>query len=90
NENISGKLTPDRTGKLWFFTKNYNNYFSCGKLNTELKHDVIPIPSSLTNSMLGYENITQITPSTYLIGTTDGYYTINMSDLLFNRYNVFI
>ncbi|MGQ2983982.1 triple tyrosine motif-containing protein [Flavobacterium sp.] len=90
NEYISGKLTPDRTGKLWFFTKNYINYFSCGKLNTELKHDVIPIPSSLTNSMLGYENITQITPSTYLIGTTDGYYTINMSDLLFNRYNVFI
>ncbi len=90
DEYISGKLTPDRTGKLWFFTKNYINYFSCGKLNTELKHDIIPIPSSLTNSMLGYENITQITPSTYLIGTTDGYYTINMSELAFNRYNVFI
>lgn len=90
NEYISGKLTPDKTGKLWFFTKNYINYFSCGKLNTELKHDIIPIPSSLTNSMLGYENITQITPSTYLIGTTDGYYTINTSDLSFNRYNVFI
>ncbi|WP_281261172.1 triple tyrosine motif-containing protein [Flavobacterium album] len=90
DEYISGKLTPDRTDKLWFFTKNYINYFSCGKLNTELKHDIIPIPSSLTNSMLGFENITQITPSTYLIGTTDGYYTINMSELAFNRYNVFI
>ncbi len=90
DEYISGKLTPDKTGKMWFFTKNYINYFSCGKLNTELKHDIIPIPSSLTNSMLGYENITQITPSTYLIGTTDGYYTINLGELSFNRYNVFI
>ncbi|WP_265173570.1 triple tyrosine motif-containing protein [Flavobacterium sp. MFBS3-15] len=90
DEYISGKLTPDKTGKLWFFTRNYINYFTCGKMNTELRHDVIPIPSSLTNSMLGYENITQITPSTYLIGTTDGYYTINLSELAFNRYNVII
>ena len=90
DEYISGKLTPDNSNKLWFFTKNYINYFSSGKLNAELKHNIIPIPSTLTNSMLGYENITQITPSNYLIGTTDGYYIINTNDLVSNRYNVFI
>jgi ligand-binding sensor domain-containing protein/DNA-binding CsgD family transcriptional regulator len=90
DEYTSGKLMPDVSNKLWFFTKNYINYFSSGKLNSELKHNVIPIPSSLTNSMLGYENITQITPSIYLIGTTDGYYTINTSDIAFNNYTVSI
>ncbi|ALM50678.1 LuxR family transcriptional regulator [Flavobacterium psychrophilum] len=86
----SGKLATDNSERLWFFTKNYINYFSAGKLNSELKHNIIPIPSSLTNSMLGYENITQITPSIYLVGTTDGYYTINLNELNFNTYNVSI
>ena len=86
----SGKLIPDSSGKLWFFSKNYINYFSSGKLNAELKHNVIPIPSSLTNSMVGYENITQITASIYLIGTTDGYYTININELNSKKYNVLI
>lgn len=90
DEYTSGKLIPDKSGKLWFFSKNYINYFSSGKLNADLKHNVIPIPSSLTNSMLGYENITQITASNYLIGTTDGYYTININDIDFKKYKVFI
>jgi len=90
DEYTSGKLIADNSGKLWFFSKNYINYFSSGKLNAELKHNIIPIPSSLTNSMVGYENITQITASIYLIGTTDGYYTININDLNSKKYNVII
>lgn len=84
----SGKLMVDNSNRLWFFTKNYINYFSFGKLSTQLKHNVIPIPSTLTNSMLGYENITQLSNSLYLIGTTDGYYTINLDDLNFNTYKI--
>ncbi|MCO6148876.1 LuxR family transcriptional regulator [Flavobacterium sp. NRK1] len=90
DEYTSGKLTADSSDRLWFFTKDYINYFSSGKLNTELKHNIIPIPSSLTNSMLGFENITQISTNTYLVGTTDGYYTINLNELNFNIYNVII
>lgn len=90
DEYTSGKLATDRSDRLWFFTRNYINYFSSGKLNADLKHNIIPIPSSLTNSMLGFENITQITPNNYLIGTTDGYYTINIGDLNFNDYNIAI
>lgn len=88
DEYTSGKLVPDNSHKLWFFSKNYINYFSSGKLNSDLKHNIIPIPSTLTNGMLGYENITQITPSTYLIGTTDGYYTVNVKDINFKKYSV--
>ncbi len=86
----SGKLMVDNSNRLWFFTKNYINYFSYGKLSSQLKHNIIPIPSSLTNSMLGYENITQISDSVYLIGTTDGYYTINIDDLKFSKYKIFM
>lgn len=90
DEYVSGKLIRDQSNRLWFFTKNYINYFTSGKLSTDLKQNTIPIPSSLTNSMLGYENITQITPSIYLIGTTDGYYTININELNFNSKSISI
>ena len=90
NEYISGKLIADNANKLWFFTRSHINYLSSGTLNSELKHNTIPIPATLTNSMMGFENITQITPGIYLIGTTDGYYTINLNDLNFKNYNVSI
>lgn len=90
NEYISGKLIADKSKKLWLFTKNYINYFTYGKLSTELERHLIPIPSSLTTSLLGYENITQLSESIYLIGTTDGYYTINLNDLNFGKHQVYL
>lgn len=90
NEYTSGKLIVDNSNKIWLFSKNYIHYFSASKLSNQLKQNVIPIPSSLTNSMLGFENITQISKSTYLIGTTDGYYTLNIDDLSFKNYTIFI
>jgi DNA-binding CsgD family transcriptional regulator len=89
-EYTSGKLMVDKSNKIWLFTKNYINYFTSGKLSTQLKKNIIPIPATLTNSMLGYENISQLTNSTYLIGTTDGYYTLNVDDLSFKNYSVSI
>jgi len=90
NEYTSGKLILDDSNKLWLFSKSYINYFTLNKLSSDLKKNVISIPSSLTNSMLGYENITQISNSLYLIGTTDGYYTININDLSFRIHSVSI
>ena len=90
DEYTSGKLIVDNSNKIWLFSKNYIHYFSLSKINSQLKQNAIPIPSSLTNSMLGYENITQVSNSDYLIGTTDGYYTININDLSFKNYSVSI
>ena len=90
DEYTSGKLIVDDSNKIWLFSKNYIHYFSASKLSNQLKQNVIPIPSTLTNSMLGFENIKQISKSTYLIGTTDGYYTLNIDDLSFKDYRVLI
>ena len=90
DEYTSGKLIVDNSNKFWLFSKNYIHYFSLSKLSNQLKKNVIPIPASLTNSMLGFENITQISNSEYLIGTTDGFYTMNINDLSFKSYIVSI
>ncbi|WP_396147450.1 triple tyrosine motif-containing protein [Flavobacterium sp.] len=90
DEYNSVKLILDDSNKLWLFSKNYINYFTLNKLNTSLKKNVISIPSTLTNSMLGYENISQLSNYQYLIGTTDGYYVININDLSVKSHNVSI
>lgn len=88
DEYTSGKLIVDNTDKMWVFSKNYIHYFTLSKLSSDLKQNTIPIPSSLTNSMSGYENISHLANSIYLIGTTDGYYIININDLSFKNYSV--
>ncbi|MFA9190091.1 triple tyrosine motif-containing protein [Flavobacterium sp. FZUC8N2.13] len=90
DEYTSGKMIVDNSNKIWLFSKNYISYFTENKLISNLKQNSIPIPASLTNSMLGYENITQLSPSTYFFGTTDGYYTMNINELAFENYKVSI
>ena len=87
-EYVTGKMIVDKSNKLWFFTKNYIHYYSSGKLSSELKKNSLPIPSSLTNSMPGYENILQLNEANYLIGTTDGFYILKNNDFKFNNYKV--
>lgn len=79
NEYISGKLDVDESNKMWFFTRNYIYYFTVGNFDSELKIHKIPIPFSITNAMLSFENSTQISENEYLIGKTDGYFIINLA-----------
>ena len=88
DEYVTGKMIVDKSNKLWFFTKNYIHYYSSGKLSPELKKNSLPIPSSLTNSMPGYENILQLGDETYLIGTTDGYYVLKNNEFKFGNHKV--
>jgi ligand-binding sensor domain-containing protein/DNA-binding CsgD family transcriptional regulator len=90
DEYVTGKMIVDKSNKLWFFTKSYIHYFSSGKLSTDLKKNSLPIPSSMTNSMPGYENILQLNDVNYLIGSTDGYYILKNIDFKFSNYNVSI
>lgn len=84
----SGRLIVDESNKIWLFSKNYIHYFTLSKLSNQLKKNIIPIPASLTNSMLSFENISLISNSEYLIGTTDGFYTMNLNDVSFKNYAV--
>jgi DNA-binding CsgD family transcriptional regulator len=90
DEFTSGKMIVDKSNKIWFFSKHYIYYFYRNKFNYELKQNAIPIPSKFTNALTGYENITQLNDYCYLIGTTDGYNTININDLSFKNNKVFI
>lgn len=89
-EYISGKLNVDKSNKMWLFTKSYIYYFTSGNFDSKLKKHKIPIPFSVTNPMIGYENITQISDSEYLVGKTDGYFIINLADFKVRNHNVIL
>lgn len=88
DEYISGKLVVDQSDNLWMFTKNYIHYFTPNKINNQLKEKLIPISASITNSMPSYENITQVSPNEFLVGTVDGYYTLSLNDFKTEKYNI--
>ncbi len=90
DEYTSGKMIVDDSNKIWFFSKNRIHFFSMSKLSNQLKENAIPIPASLTNAMPGYENVTQLSNFDYLIGTTDGYYVLNINDVTSKKYLVSI
>ncbi|WP_291127366.1 triple tyrosine motif-containing protein [Flavobacterium sp. UBA7682] len=90
NEYISGKLNVDKSNKMWFFTKNYIYYFTSGNFDKGLKKHKISIPFSITNPMIGYENITQISDNEYFVGKTDGYFIINLSDFRVKTHNIIL
>lgn len=86
----SGKMISDGSGRLWIFTKTGLAYFTQGKLSPNPQLHRIPIPSLLTKSMQGYENISAVGNSDYLVGTTDGYYILDPTNFRTNVYSVSI
>lgn len=90
SEYITGKMVVDKSNHMWLFTKNYLHYFSSSKISTNIKRNSIPISSTLTNSMPGYENLYQLGEKEYLIGTTNGYYILNNSLIEKKSNRVFI
>jgi len=76
---LSGKLIVDKTQKLWEFSKENISYVSVNDLTNELEIHTISIPAYLRKGIIGFENITHIRNNKYLLGTTSGYITIDLS-----------
>ncbi|MCO6176007.1 LuxR family transcriptional regulator [Flavobacterium sp. NRK F10] len=87
---ISGKVSVDQSNKMWFFTKNAIYYVTSGNFDSQLRKHKISIPFTITNPMAGYENIAQIGNNKYLIGKTDGYFIINLSDFKVKSHSVIL
>jgi DNA-binding CsgD family transcriptional regulator/ligand-binding sensor domain-containing protein len=79
---LSAKLLSDKSSnKLWSFTKDDVRYFTPGKLSNKPGLKIIPIKGTLHIGASGYENIIHLQDKKYLIGTSDGYLTINLNSI---------
>ncbi|WP_047549604.1 triple tyrosine motif-containing protein [Psychroserpens sp. Hel_I_66] len=87
----SGKMEIDKTGKLWMFSKNNISYIKNDDLTNNPEITNIPIPSNLRAGVLGFENIQHIKNETYVLGTTNGYLTLDLSKTDYQYdYNVYL
>lgn len=84
----SGRLVVDDIGYLWAFTDNYINYVTKAKLNGNYKINRIAIPQTLRDEMKGYENISHIAQKKYILGTSNGYITIDLSAIKPKAYEI--
>lgn len=87
---ISGKVSIDKSNKMWIFTKNAIYYITSVNFDSHFKIHKLSIPFSITSPMAGFENISQIGNNEYLIGKTDGYFIINLSDFKVKKHHLIL
>ncbi len=88
---LSGKLVVNQNQRLWAFSKGNINYLTTDNLTNKPKVNQISIPSYLRKAKVGYENISLIKNEEYLLGTTNGYITIDLSKINYTKeYNVIL
>ena len=88
NDYVTGKMIADENNRLWLFSKSNIHLFTPEKLSNALKANIIPIPTILNKTMLGYENCQQIEDDLFLVGTTNGFYTIDTKKITNGNYNI--
>lgn len=88
---VSGRLVVDKSDKLWAFSKDNISYIENDAVTNKPVIKNISIPSKLRKGVLGYENIALINQKKYVLGTVNGYLTLDVS-LLNNKedYSIYL
>jgi len=81
----SGRLVVDISDKLWAFSKDNISYIENDAVTNKPVIKNIPIPSKLRKGVLGYENIALVNDKKYVLGTANGYITLDLSKLNYNN-----
>lgn len=77
----SAKLVFDNEqNKLWSFTSHGLKYLSPGTLSSSYQVNMIPISGALIKGASGYENIMSLSEKHYLLGTSQGYVTLELDE----------
>ncbi len=76
----TAKLVYDTDqNRLWSFTSEGLRYLSPGSLSSSYQIHKIPISGNLIKGASGYENIISLNQKKYLLGTSNGYVTIDLN-----------
>ena len=79
---LSAKLIANhKENKLWSFTKDDIRYITPGVLSSEPSLHIVPIKGSLHKGATGYENIINLEDKTFLIGTSNGFFTVDLNKI---------
>ncbi|MDN3664827.1 triple tyrosine motif-containing protein [Algibacter miyuki] len=79
----SGKLIPDvKTNKLWSFSKGGIHYLTASKLSSQNKIETVSFPSEVRRDIIGFESITHVSDTQFLVGSATGYFIFDVDKIL--------
>ena len=88
-EYTSGKLVNDKkTNKLWGFSGKGISYVVPGRLSNIPKINRISLPIILRKDVTDSENITYLKDNQYLLGTSTGYFVLDLNKIIEKTYNI--
>ncbi|SHI70822.1 helix-turn-helix and ligand-binding sensor domain-containing protein [Pseudozobellia thermophila] len=92
-QNPTSIITPDTLGqKLWYFSDTAINYVSRNTLTGKMGLTSIPISGTIRRNLgvSGFENISPIGTDKYLIGSSNGYITLDLKkvNILKNKVSI--
>ncbi len=88
---ISGKMSVDKDGKLWMFSKKNISYISNDHLSNTKQITNISMPLSLRKGVQGFENINKVKDNNYFLGTNNGYLRLDLSkNKKLNDHNIYL
>lgn len=88
---ISGKLVfNNETNMLWSFSKKNLNYISNKGLTSTQKVRKVSFSNLLSKGTTGYENISHLKNNKYLIGTSLGYFVLDLNKIQTKAYRITI
>ena len=76
---ISGKMVVTKDKRLWLFTQDKIIQITTGMLSEEPVISQLFIPAEVRQTLTGYENVTFLNNKTFLLGTNDGYFLIDLN-----------
>lgn len=80
---MSIMIVDERFKRLWRFGEKEMSYVSSGRFGNQPQITKITVPSFLRNNLgvNGFENLSPIGNDTYLIGTSNGYVTLDLNKI---------
>ncbi|MDT0647161.1 LuxR C-terminal-related transcriptional regulator [Zunongwangia sp. F260] len=87
-ERISGRIINDENGKIWGFAKNSIFNVSLASLSGKYELNEIYLSKGFRNITSGYENITRLKDTEYILGIADGYVKFNKVESTIHDYEV--
>lgn len=78
--------------RLWRFGKQDILFISSSKFDDGYRRTIIALPADLRNNLgvSGFENISNVGDDEYLIGSSNGYVTLNLKKLKPRKYNIYL
>lgn len=91
-EYISGRIVlNEQDDEFWLFTKDNLTFVSSSNLANEPKIRTIPLTLRERRDVIEYENIIKTDDrGNYVLGTSSGYLSMNIEDLIIDDFNIYI